>query len=65
MPYSHYPGSTQNCVDDDSRHESPSCSSVFPEVLQDEVVQNAFLNSNYHDVQNMPAPFLEQSGGKG
>ncbi|KAF8491780.1 hypothetical protein BU17DRAFT_72652 [Hysterangium stoloniferum] len=66
MPYSHYPGSTRNCVEDDygssAWHEPPNCSSVVAEVLQDDVVQNAFLDSNYRDVQNTPTRFLEQSG---
>ncbi|KAF8519382.1 hypothetical protein BU17DRAFT_65975 [Hysterangium stoloniferum] len=49
MPYSHYPGSTQNCVKDDSGslewHESPGCSSIVPQVLQDDVVINALYPS--------------------
>ncbi|KAF8495097.1 hypothetical protein BU17DRAFT_72533 [Hysterangium stoloniferum] len=47
MPYSHYPGSTRNCVEDDygssAWHEPPNCSSVVAEVLQDDVVQNALI----------------------
>ncbi|KAF8524887.1 hypothetical protein BU17DRAFT_63059 [Hysterangium stoloniferum] len=40
----------------------PSTHSMNADVLQNEVVQNAFLSSNYCEVQNTPTRFLEQSG---
>ncbi|KAF8526984.1 hypothetical protein BU17DRAFT_61957 [Hysterangium stoloniferum] len=40
----------------------PSTHSMNADVLQNEVVQNAFLSSNYGEVQNTPTRFLEQSG---
>ncbi|KAF8524901.1 hypothetical protein BU17DRAFT_84465 [Hysterangium stoloniferum] len=40
----------------------PSTHSMNADVLQNEVVQNAFLSSNYREVQNTPTRFLEQSG---